>query len=63
MPQSMKAASSRVLEQISGCHSGDALRCKVKFIYIFDDKGTIIEQRTEIFKVLKFLRAQDIGHR
>jgi hypothetical protein len=41
-------------------HSGDALRCKVKFIYVFDDKGTIIEQRTEILRVLKLLKGP--GH-
>jgi hypothetical protein len=36
-------------------HSGDALRCKVKFTYVFDDKGRMIEQKTEIVKVLKLL--------
>jgi hypothetical protein len=41
-------------------HSGDALRCKVKFIYVFDDKGTIIEQKTDIIKVLKLLKGP--GH-
>jgi hypothetical protein len=41
-------------------HSGDALRCKVKFTYVFDEKGSIIEQRTEIIKVLKLLKGP--GH-
>jgi hypothetical protein len=26
-------------------HSSDALRCKVRFTYVFDDKGVIIEQK------------------
>jgi len=37
-------------------HSGDALRCKVRFTYVFDDKGKIIEQTTDILKVLKIIR-------
>jgi hypothetical protein len=41
-------------------HSGDALRCKVKFTYGFDEKGTIIEQKTDIIKVLKLLKGP--GH-
>lgn len=41
-------------------HSGDALRCKVRFTYVFDDKGSIIEQKTEILKVSRLLRGP--GH-
>jgi hypothetical protein len=39
-----------------GLHSGDAMRCKVRFTYVFDAKGKIIEQKTEILKVLKIIR-------
>lgn len=35
--------------------SGDALRCKVKFIYVFDKTGTLIEQRTDILKIIELL--------
>jgi hypothetical protein len=35
--------------------SGDALRCKVKFIYIFDAKGALVDQKTDILKVLELL--------
>lgn len=41
-------------------HSGDALRCKVRFTYIFDDTGKIIEQKTDIIKVIGILRGP--GH-
>jgi hypothetical protein len=41
-------------------HSGDALRCKVRFTYVFDDKGTIIEQKTDVIKVLQLIRGP--GH-
>jgi hypothetical protein len=41
-------------------HSGDALRCKVRFTYVFDDKGTIIEQKTDILKVTRLIRGP--GH-
>jgi hypothetical protein len=37
-------------------HSGDALRCRVRFTYVFDDKGKIIEQKTDIIRVLKIIR-------
>ncbi len=33
--------------------SGDAMRCKVKFIYIFDDNGTMLEEQIEITEVLE----------
>ena len=41
-------------------HSGDALRCRVRFTYIFDEAGKMIEQRTDIIKVLGVLRGP--GH-
>jgi hypothetical protein len=51
---------ARLHEGKIALHSGDALRCKVKFIYIFDDRGRLIEQRTEIITVLKLLKGP--GH-
>ena len=41
-------------------HSGDALRCKVRFTYIFDDTGKMIEQKTDIVKVMSLIRGP--GH-
>jgi hypothetical protein len=41
-------------------YSGDALRCKVRFTYIFDDEGKMIEQKTDIIKVLGVIRGP--GH-
>jgi len=35
--------------------SGDAMRCKVRFTYIFDDKGTMIEEQIEITKVIEII--------
>jgi hypothetical protein len=34
---------------------GDALRCRVKFTYLYDDHGELIGQRTEIEKVLEVI--------
>jgi hypothetical protein len=39
--------------KVKGLHSGDAMRCRVKFTYIFDDKGTMVEEQIEITKVLE----------
>jgi hypothetical protein len=36
---------------------GDALRCKMKFTYVYDEKGVLIEQRYEIVKVLEILKS------
>ena len=36
-------------------HSGDAMRCKVRFTYIFDDKGTMVEEQIEITKVIEII--------
>jgi len=35
--------------------SGDAMRCKVRFIYVFDEGGTLIEQRTDILQIVELL--------
>jgi hypothetical protein len=40
--------------------SGDALRCRVRFTYIFDEKGKMTEQRNTILKVMKVIRGP--GH-
>lgn len=37
-------------------YSGDALRCKVQFTFVYDDKGGLIEQRIEIIKVLDVIK-------
>jgi hypothetical protein len=36
-------------------YSGDALRCKVKFTYVFDQAGAMIEEKIEITKVLEVI--------
>jgi hypothetical protein len=41
--------------KVAGLHSGDAMRCKVRFTYIFDDKGTMIEEQIEITKVIEII--------
>jgi hypothetical protein len=41
--------------KVPGFHSGDAMRCKVKFTYIFDDRGTMIEEQIEIIEVLEII--------
>jgi hypothetical protein len=41
--------------KVKGLHSGDAMRCKVKFTYIFDEKGNMIEEHIEITKVLEII--------
>jgi hypothetical protein len=41
-------------------HSGDALRCRVKFTYVFDEKNRMIDQKTEILKVLSVIKGP--GH-
>jgi hypothetical protein len=37
-------------------HSGDALKCKVKFTYIYDENGVLIEQKYEIIRVLDIIQ-------
>lgn len=37
-------------------YSGDALRCKVQFTFIYDDKGELIEQKNEVIKVLEIIK-------
>ena len=41
--------------KVKGLHSGDAMRCKVGFTYVFDDKGTMIEEQIEVTKVLEII--------
>ena len=41
--------------KVDGFHSGDAMRCRVKFTYIFDDKGTMVEEQIEIVEVLEII--------
>ena len=36
---------------------GDALRCRVTFIYTYDDKGELIDQKIDIEEVLGVIRA------
>jgi hypothetical protein len=40
-------------------HPGDALRCRVKFIYLFDANGSILEQKTEIVQVLEVIQGPE----
>jgi hypothetical protein len=42
--------------KVIGLHSGDAMRCKVRFTYIFDDKGTMIEEQIEVTKIIEILK-------
>lgn len=42
--------------KVIGLHSGDAMRCKVRFTYIFDDKGTMIEEQIEVTKVIEIIQ-------
>jgi hypothetical protein len=42
--------------KVIGLHSGDAMRCKVRFTYIFDDKGTMIEEQIEVTKVIEIIK-------
>ncbi len=41
--------------KVPGFHSGDAMRCTVKFTYIFDEKGTMIDEVIEIEKVIQIM--------
>ncbi|MGX1354846.1 hypothetical protein AB7M49_008471 [Bradyrhizobium elkanii] len=41
--------------KVKGFHSGDAMRCKVKFTYIFDDKGTMIDEHIEVTHVIEII--------
>lgn len=38
-------------------YSGDSLRCKVAFTYVYDMKGELIEQKTEVLEVLEIIHA------
>jgi len=37
-------------------YSGDALRCKAKFTFVYDEAGNLIEQKTEITKVVEVIK-------
>jgi hypothetical protein len=37
-------------------YSGDAMRGRVKFLYFFDDTGTLVEEKIEIIEVLEIIR-------
>jgi hypothetical protein len=37
-------------------YSGDALRAKVRFTYVYDEKGDLIESKIEVMKVLGVIR-------
>jgi hypothetical protein len=41
--------------KVEGFHSGDAMRCRVKFTYVFDEKGTMLEEQIEIIEVLEII--------
>lgn len=43
--------------KVDGLHSGDAMRCKVRFAYIFDEKGTMIDEQIEITKVIEIIES------
>ncbi|MGY4193371.1 hypothetical protein [Bradyrhizobium sp. USDA 4520] len=38
-------------------YSGDSIRCKVAFTYIYDQKGELIEQKTAVLEVLEIIHA------
>ena len=37
-------------------YSGDGLRCRVAFTYVYDEEGDLLEQKTEVLKVLEVIR-------
>ena len=41
--------------KVKALHSGDAMRCRVRFTHIFDDKGTMIEEQIEITRVIEVI--------
>jgi hypothetical protein len=58
-PVSARIAHQEWLDQFHAgkipLYSGDAMRGQVEFTYIFDDKGTMIEEKIEIIKVLEII--------
>jgi hypothetical protein len=36
-------------------YSGDNMRCRVAFTYVYDEDGQLLEQKTEILKVLEII--------
>jgi len=37
-------------------YSGDALRCEVEFAFVYDEQGTLIDQKITVTKVLEVIR-------
>jgi hypothetical protein len=37
-------------------YSGDALRCEVEFAFVYDEQGTLIDQKIAVTKVLEVIR-------
>jgi hypothetical protein len=37
-------------------YPGDALRCRVQFVFVYDEQGSLIEQKIEIIQVLGVIR-------
>lgn len=42
--------------QVPGLQSGDAMRCKVRFTYVFDENGTMIEEKIDVVEVIEITR-------
>jgi hypothetical protein len=38
-------------------YSGDSMRCRVAFTYIYDEDGDLLEQTTEVLAVLEIINA------
>jgi hypothetical protein len=36
-------------------HSGDAVKCRVMFTFVYDEGGVLIEQKIEVIKVLDII--------
>jgi hypothetical protein len=44
-------------EQEIALYSGDSMRCRVLFTYVYDEDGGLLEQKTEVIKVLEIIRS------
>jgi hypothetical protein len=38
-------------------YSGDSMRCRVLFTYVYDEDGGLLEQKTEVIEVLEIIRS------
>jgi hypothetical protein len=38
-------------------YSGDSMRCRVGFTYVYDEDGGLLEQKTEVIEVLEIIRS------